>query len=62
MKWFVTLTRGESPAVAKPVVAISDEALVRDILRSVGKHLGITPTPLSSVADGASDKPEGGEQ
>jgi hypothetical protein len=56
MPWYVTLTRGETPAVAKPVVAISDERIVRDVLRSLGKHLGITPTPLRSVIK--SEKPD----
>jgi hypothetical protein len=62
MKWFVLLNRGESAATAKPVIAISDEHVVRDVLRSVGKHLGITSTPLRSVADRSPDKPEGGER
>jgi hypothetical protein len=62
MKWFVLLNRGESAAVAKPVVAISDEALVRDVLRSVGKHLGLTPTPLRPVRGQPPDKLEDGER
>jgi hypothetical protein len=49
MRWFVQLMRGDSAGAAKPVIAISDEHLVRDVLRSVGKHLGLTPTSLRPV-------------
>jgi hypothetical protein len=62
-RWFVTLSRAETPTTATPVIAITDTRIVGDVIKSVGKHLGITPpTPLRSVTDRSPDKSEGGER
>jgi hypothetical protein len=60
-RWFVTLSRGETPTTATPVIAITDTRIVGDVLTSVGKHLGIIPTPLRGVSTPPRDAKPAGE-
>jgi hypothetical protein len=41
MRWFVTVHRGETAAAARPVVSTAYEPVVKDVLSSLARHLGI---------------------
>jgi len=45
MRWFVTVHRGETAADARPVVSTGYEPVVKDVLSSLARHLGIAVTP-----------------
>jgi hypothetical protein len=62
MRWFVTVHRGETAADARPIISTAYEPVVKDVLSSLARHLGIgvtpPPTPLRPVASKADRETE----
>jgi hypothetical protein len=40
-RFFVTLSEGEHPGATRPVLATGDDGVVRDVIASIARRLGV---------------------